>query len=108
MNPSAEMKEHFKRELHDLVSDLDTFHKQLKKLTNRLENLEKEAQESGLERVELALRDAYVKMSNAGASLVEAHLDLGVPPTVFQPDHEEERGKRKKRAQPARPRRVDD
>ena len=76
--------------IHGLVDDLDREHKSLRALAVKIEELEKVAEDAGLERVKLALRAAYVNVSQTGSKLVKAHMDLTIPATVFRADGEEE------------------
>lgn len=69
-----------------LVAELGEAHKQLRALNSKLEEIEAEAGEADLERVKLSLRAAYVKISQAGSKLVEAHADMTISPTAYQSD----------------------
>lgn len=79
-----EERRELKDQIEDLVKELDSIHKNLKAFANKIESLETRAGELGLDRVKFALRDAYVQISQSGAKLVDAHLDLNVPPTVYE------------------------
>lgn len=70
--------------VQELVDRLHTLHKQLRELANDVEKTELEAGDAGLDRVKFALRDAYVRISQAGSYMVEAHLDLGIPATAYE------------------------
>ncbi len=82
--------EQLRERAHELVQRLGQLHKDLRKLACAVEELEKEADKAHLVRVKLSMRAAYVRISQSGQSLVEAHLEMGVPPTAFEPEGSEE------------------
>jgi len=59
-------------------------------LAHRLDPIEKAAIEIGDHRTSGVIREAYISLIDAGRLFTQIHLDLNVPPTVFQPPEEQE------------------
>lgn len=76
--------EGIKEDIQRLVDELDKVHKHLRQINKGMEEVEIAAGEIGWERVKFALRAAYVKVSQSGSKLVEAHMDMTIPPTAYE------------------------
>jgi len=67
-----------------LGEELNRHHRELHETSLRVDSLEREAGEHHFDRVVASLRDVYTNIAEAGRALVEAHLNLNVPPGAWK------------------------
>jgi chromosome segregation ATPase len=87
---SKEQLEELKRELERLRDRLHDLSVREQEMGRRLDPIEKRADALRADRVSIAIRDSYVRLTNAGTFMTKVHLDMNVPPTVFQTPGEEQ------------------
>ncbi len=74
----------FQEKIRGLGEALNRHHRELHETSHRVESLEREAREHHFDRVVASLRDVYTNIAEAGRALVEAHMNLNVPPGVWK------------------------
>lgn len=73
-----------------VLQDVNRLHQELSTLNGNIDALEVRADEVGMQAAKYALRDAYVKISQSGQALVEAHVVLNRPPLLSTSDQRAE------------------
>jgi|GEM_PF-2270664 len=74
--------------IQQIIDRLDIFHRKLRETEKRIEGVERLAEDANLPRVRFAAKDAFTRITDAGAKLVETHLQLG---HILNPPREEGR-----------------
>ncbi len=62
--------------IQQVMDRLDVFHRRLRDVEKRIEQVEHWADHAGLPRVRYAALDAFTRITDTGAQLVDCHLQL--------------------------------
>lgn len=76
-----------REKLDRLVHELHELSTRENAIVHHLDALDKQATELGKREIANALRNAHVSLVHASSAFVQAHLNLAMPPTVFEPEN---------------------